>query len=278
MNFGMGAVLSTRMHNICISRRRTTVRLEDEMWESLKDIAEREGRSVNALASRIYRRKKSDENLSSAIRVFLMLYYRDAATEAGHAEAGHTRIRMNGSECVNREGSTMASECDNLNLLVVADPLPLKTLLMPVLDTIGVKNILTARDAREGFGLFCKHSPDLVLADWDMARLSGLDLTQMIRRAPLSPDYRTPVILLTGDETAAVRMTQALDAGVTQLLLKPFSASELIEAITHAMNPREFIIDFLTYIGPDRRQEVLPGYAGPLTRATDQKTQLGGRG
>ena len=182
------------------------------------------------------------------------------------------------SKCVNREGSTMASECDNLNVLVIADPLPLKTLLLPVLDTIGVKNILTAQDTREGFDLFRIHRPGLVLADWDMALLSGMDLTQMIRRAPLSPDYKTPVILLTGDETTAVRMTQARDAGVTQLLLKPFSASELIEAITHAMNPREFIIDFLTYIGPDRRQEVLPGYAGPLTRATDQKTQLGGRG
>jgi len=165
----------------------------------------------------------------------------------------------------------MASECDNLNVLVVADPLPLKTLLMPVLDTIGVKNILTAQDAREGFGLFCKNFPDIVLADWDMAWLSGLDLTQMIRRAPLSPDYRTPVILLTGDETAAVRMNQARDAGVTQLLLKPFFASELIEAITHAMNPREFIIDFLTYIGPDRRRKPLPGYTGSLRRETDRQ-------
>jgi len=181
------------------------------------------------------------------------------------------------SKCVNREGSTMASECDNLNVLVVADPLPLKTLLMPVLDTIGVNNILTALDAEEGFDLFYQHSPDLVLADWDMTLSNGLDLTQKIRRAPLSPDYRTPVILLAGDETAGVRMTQALDAGVTQLLLKPFSASELIEAITHAMNPREFIQDFLTYIGPDRRQDVMPGYAGPPRRATDQKTQLGGR-
>ena len=165
----------------------------------------------------------------------------------------------------------MASECDNLNVLVVADPLPLKTLLMPVLDTIGVNNILTALDAEEGFDLFYQHSPDLVLADWDMTLSNGLDLTQKIRRAPLSPDYRTPVILLAGDETAGVRMTQALDAGVTQLLLKPFSASELIEAITHAMNPREFIIDFLTYIGPDRRRKPLPGYTGSLRRETDRQ-------
>ena len=164
----------------------------------------------------------------------------------------------------------MASECDNLNVLVVADSLPLTGLIFSVLRTLRVATVLTAGTGDEGFGLFCKHSPDLVLADWDMARLSGLDLTQMIRRAPLSPDYRTPVILLTGDETAAVRMTQTRDAGVTQLLLKPFSASELIEAITRAMNPREFIIDFLTYIGPDRRQDVLPSYAGPPRRAIDR--------
>jgi predicted DNA-binding ribbon-helix-helix protein/CheY-like chemotaxis protein len=302
------------MHNLVICGRRTTVRLEDEMWEGLKEVAEREGCSVNALASRIYSQKKSDDNFSSAIRVFLMLYYRDAATESGPCKGWARRnpvtsqakrekaalaavsrrwlwnlkrkltarcaprTRMNGSECVNREGSTMASECDNLNVLVIADPLPLKTLLLPVLDTIGVKNILTAQDTREGFDLFRIHRPGLVLADWDMALLSGLDLTQMIRRAPLSPDYKTPVILLTGDETAGVRMTQARDAGVTQLLLKPFAASELIGAITHAMNPREFIIDFLTYIGPDRRQDVMPGYAGLPRRATDQKTQLGVRG
>lgn len=165
----------------------------------------------------------------------------------------------------------MATDFHDLSTLVVADPLPLKTLLLPVLGTIGVKNILTAQDTREGFDLFRIHRPGLVLADWDMALLSGLDLTQMIRRAPLSPDYSTPVILLTGDETAAARMTQARDAGVTQLLLKPFSEGDLIEAITRAMIPRKFIIDFLTYIGPDRRQDMLPGYAGPLRRATDQK-------
>lgn len=84
--------LSTRMHNIGISGRRTTVRLEDEMWDALNDVAEREGCSLNAVAGRIYNRKKSDDNFSSAIRVFLMLYYRDAATQAGHAEARHTRM------------------------------------------------------------------------------------------------------------------------------------------------------------------------------------------
>lgn len=89
----MGDVLSTRMHSIGISGRRTTVRLEDEMWASFKDVAEKEGCTLQDLASHIYGWKKSDDNFSSAIRVFLILYYRDAATEADHTEAGHPRIR-----------------------------------------------------------------------------------------------------------------------------------------------------------------------------------------
>jgi predicted DNA-binding ribbon-helix-helix protein len=79
------------MHNIGISGRRTTVRLEDEMWESLKDVAEL-GCSLKALARRIYHHKKSNANFSSPIRVFLLLYYRVAATEAGHAKAGHASL------------------------------------------------------------------------------------------------------------------------------------------------------------------------------------------
>jgi len=89
--------LSMCVRSIGISGRRTTVRLEDEMWEALKHVAEHEGCSVNALASRIYCQKKSDDNFSSAIRVFLMRYYRDAARKAGHAKAGSAGIRLRAS-------------------------------------------------------------------------------------------------------------------------------------------------------------------------------------
>jgi predicted DNA-binding ribbon-helix-helix protein len=71
------------MRRLVIFGRQTTVRLEDEMWAALKDIAQREGCNVHDLGSRIYSQKKRDHSFSSAIRVFLMQYYRDAATEAG---------------------------------------------------------------------------------------------------------------------------------------------------------------------------------------------------
>lgn len=51
------------------------------MWNSLNDIALCERTTIHELASRIYSRKKHNESLSSAIRVFLTLYYRDKYSE-----------------------------------------------------------------------------------------------------------------------------------------------------------------------------------------------------
>ena len=75
--------------NVTILGRRTSVRLEPEMWLALKDIARREGCSMHDICSLINLRKNENTSLTAAIRVFLMLYYRAAATEEGHARAGH---------------------------------------------------------------------------------------------------------------------------------------------------------------------------------------------
>lgn len=75
--------------NITIFNRRTSVRLEPEMWDALKDISVREKCSVHDICSLVFARKGKDTSLTAAIRVFLVLYYRCAATEEGHALAGH---------------------------------------------------------------------------------------------------------------------------------------------------------------------------------------------
>lgn len=65
--------------NLVVWGRRTSVRLENEMWKALRDVAKREGYTVNDLAGRIHGRMKRGQSFTSAIRVFLMLYYRNAA-------------------------------------------------------------------------------------------------------------------------------------------------------------------------------------------------------
>lgn len=75
--------------NIAVFGRRTSVRLEPEMWEALNNIADREKCSIHDLCSLVHIRKGGGTSLTAAIRVFLMLYFRAASSEQGHETAGH---------------------------------------------------------------------------------------------------------------------------------------------------------------------------------------------
>ncbi|MEM7618118.1 MAG: ribbon-helix-helix domain-containing protein [Pseudomonadota bacterium] len=77
------------LKNITVLGRRTSIRLEPEMWRALKQISYRERCSIHDLCSLIGLRKNSKTSLTAVIRVFLMLYFRSAATEEGHNKAGH---------------------------------------------------------------------------------------------------------------------------------------------------------------------------------------------
>ncbi len=77
-----------RNRNVVLGRHRTSVRLEPAMWEALDEIALREGTTVNRLCERLAARRR-ESSLAAAIRVFIMTYFRNAATEQGHVNAGH---------------------------------------------------------------------------------------------------------------------------------------------------------------------------------------------
>ena len=90
MGRGRSSTLVNR--NVTIRGRRTSLRLEPTMWEALHEIAQREGTSVHEICSRVeYSRQES--TLTAAIRVFILGYFRAAATEQGHSLAGHGRRR-----------------------------------------------------------------------------------------------------------------------------------------------------------------------------------------
>lgn len=75
--------------NITVMGRRTSVRLEPEMWMALREISKREQCSIHDICTLIGVRKNKNTSLTAAIRVFLMLYFRAASTEEGHRKAAH---------------------------------------------------------------------------------------------------------------------------------------------------------------------------------------------
>lgn len=75
--------------NVTIGAHRTSIRLEPDMWNGLREICRREHVTIHDIATVVSIRKPSNSSLTAAIRVFVMAYFRSAATEDGHNRAGH---------------------------------------------------------------------------------------------------------------------------------------------------------------------------------------------
>ena len=161
----------------------------------------------------------------------------------------------------------MGFHFENLNALVAEDTFPMRELLISVLSSLGIGNITGVSDGREAFECFQQENHDIVLADWLMSPGDGLELTREIRTNALSPNRMVPIILLSG-YSAWDRVAEARDVGITEFLIKPFSANDIARRVTHVINnPRNFI-ETPDFFGPDRRRRVDPNYRGPERRSS----------
>lgn len=162
----------------------------------------------------------------------------------------------------------MAYRFENASVLVVDDMKPMLMLTTSTLETFGFRNIYSAMDPDTGFDLFCAHKPDIVITDWLMQPYDGIELAQKIRKDPRSPNKFVPIILMTG-YSAKVRVIEARDKGITEFLVKPFSARDLYVRIEQLIEkPRKFV-DAKGFFGPDRRRKRQDDYNGPKRRGID---------
>ena len=79
-----------QVRNIKLAGRRTSLRLESEFWDALDEIVAREDSTLSALCERIKGRRAA-ANLTAAVRLYVLRYFRSAATESGHRGVGHGR-------------------------------------------------------------------------------------------------------------------------------------------------------------------------------------------
>ena len=91
----------------------------------------------------------------------------------------------------------MAFKFEKLSVLVVEDTIPMRKLVISVLDTLGIGRIFTANDGEAGFDIFRRENPDIVLTDWHMIPVNGLELVKLIRNSPQSPNRMVSIIMMT---------------------------------------------------------------------------------
>jgi two-component system, chemotaxis family, chemotaxis protein CheY len=156
-------------------------------------------------------------------------------------------------------------EFHRLRFLIVDDNMHMRRIVRQLLHGFGSREIYEAEDGAAGLEAFNGHNPDIVITDWAMPILDGLELTQMIRKPDTNANPYVPIIMLSG-HSEKNRVMQARDAGVTEFLAKPIAAKALYERILSVvLNPRPFIRT-TTFFGPDRRRNVNPNYSGPERR------------
>ena len=109
-------------------------------------------------------------------------------------------------------------------VLVVEDEAALVTLLRYNLEREGFR-VAEARDGEEAMLQIAEQMPDLVILDWMLPLMSGIEVCRQLRRLPET--RRLPIVMLTarGEEGDKLR---GLDAGADDYITKPFSPSELI--------------------------------------------------
>jgi two-component system phosphate regulon response regulator PhoB len=112
-------------------------------------------------------------------------------------------------------------------IMIVEDEAPLVTMLRYNLEKEGYR-VAEAGDGEEALTLIAERAPDLILLDWMLPILSGIEVCRQLRRKPRSRDV--PVIMLTarGEEGDKIR---GLNTGADDYLTKPFSLPELLARI-----------------------------------------------
>ena len=119
-------------------------------------------------------------------------------------------------------------------ILVVEDDDDIRDYLVLRLQRLG-HEVVAAADGQAGLELAELRRPDLVVTDWSMPRLTGIELCAAIRDQPAGRDVPILMITARGTETAAA---EALAAGANDLMVKPFIPLELVRRVAALLSPQ----------------------------------------
>lgn len=144
-------------------------------------------------------------------------------------------------------------DIERLNFLIVDDNKHMTMLVKNLIHALGSRNVSEANDAAEAFTELTHFPADIIIVDYQMQPLDGLDFVRLVRTGSDSPNPYVPIIMLTG-HTEMSKVLNARDAGVNEFLAKPISATSLYARIQKIISqPREFV-KTRTFFGPDRRR------------------------
>lgn len=129
---------------------------------------------------------------------------------------------------------------DRAHLLVVDDSPSMRRVICDVLQNLGFRHLDEAPDGLAALERIRGLPYDVVITDWNMPRMNGLDLLRAIRHEPERTE--TPVLVLTG-QVSADRVVEALEAGANGFVAKPFITPALVDKVVRLVAARPPVLD-----------------------------------
>ena len=118
-----------------------------------------------------------------------------------------------------------------MRIMLVDDSRTIRNIQKKVLAKLGHEDIIEASDGVEALEKYKEGPPDLMLIDWNMPNMDGITLAKTIRQT----DKSIPLIMCT-TEAEKSRVVEALETGVDNYMVKPFTAATLSEKIDQTLS------------------------------------------
>ncbi|HEX7007106.1 MAG TPA: response regulator [Alphaproteobacteria bacterium] len=125
-----------------------------------------------------------------------------------------------------------AYDLSQLRVTIVEDDRQMRSILTACLTAFGVTDIQICADGKEALGRLWLYPADLVLTDWEMKPMSGIEMVRALRDETTSPRPDIPIVMITG-HTQAAKVLEARDSGVTLFLAKPIAPHALYARLVH---------------------------------------------
>jgi two-component system, chemotaxis family, chemotaxis protein CheY len=144
-----------------------------------------------------------------------------------------------------------------LNILIVDDNAYMRRLTRTMLTNLGAKSVLEAPDGLAALEAIRTCDPDVMLLDWDMPVLNGIEVLRIVRSPGVFPRPNLPVIMLTTRAQRA-QVNEALRAGANEFLLKPTSPKALCDRLLSIVYKPRPMVKLGTYYVPQPRRLSAP--------------------
>ena len=162
---------------------------------------------------------------------------------------------------------------EELKVQVIDDQEYMRVVLASILRGFGIRHVEVYPDPVTAFDELETFDASLILTDWDMKPVDGLQFIHRIRTGKDSPNPYVPIVMVTS-HSHVDKVMQARNAGANDFLVKPVSAKSVYLRIRSTMeNPQPFVRS-KAYFGPNRRRCELGPPKGVSERRVAKATQI----